>query len=537
MIQPPNSSPRHWIKIRQELYEQVQNHVQGLLGANSSGLSRYQSAYEKEFRRSWKVSSREDLLKAIGKARIIWIGDFHALRQSQKAQLRILKSISNSGQLLIGLECIQARHQRFLDRFIQGKMTERDFLKSVEWKKNWGFPWDYYKPLFRWAQKNRVRVFGLNLKTNEKTAKTLKDRDRFSGRKIIEIMQKFPDHQLFVVYGDLHLAEPHLPAVVKKKIPEDRFLFIYQNPERIYFQLLRKEIEHQVDVVRLSVNRFCLLNVPPWVKWQNYLLYLEEHYDQGVDEDLDLTDYVARYVKVISQDLGLPVSLDHFSIATANDRGVWAQLAGDLSRAELDLMEAWIESGRSFFVPSRGVGYLGRPTVNSAAQLAMAIVFATASGQKRLPLKMPDDFVALIWLEAVQYFGSKLINPKRKTDTLNDIKATLQAHSPEDGGKESLQLALSQKMSELLYLSGSRRQKDMSRPRRKKSYLEAARILGGILGEKLHHAYRRKLFSKNSLLGLLRKSIDSDQFGNIYWEMIEVIESFPEPFQSKKEKL
>lgn len=532
-----SSTARNWIRLRHDLFEQVQSHVKALLGESSAGLAKYQREYEKEFRKSWKVSSREALLEAIEKARIIWMGDFHALQQSQKAQLRVLKAAAHKDRWMIGMECIEARHQKALDSYMAGKMSERDFLKAIEWKRNWGFPWDHYRPIFRWAQKNKIRVFGLNLKTRDRAAKALKERDRFSGQKILEIARKFPQKKLFVIYGDLHLAPRHLPQIVKKEISENKFLYLYQNSERIYFQLLKKEIEHQVDVVKLSANSFCLLSVPPWVKWQNYLLYLESHYDRGVDEELDLMDYVAGYMKVIGHDLGIPVKTDHFSVLTASDRAGWQKIQSEMTERELEMLESWVEDGRSFFIPKTRIGFLGRPSVNSAAQLAMAIVFADHSHQKRLPLQMPQDFSRLIWMEAVQYLGSKLINPKRKTDTLNDIKATLQARSPLDRGKEALQLALNQKMLELLHLSGGRKGRELPKPRKKKAYQEAARILGGMLGEKLYHAYRRKLLSKTTLNSLLKKSLDSDEFSNIYLEILELIESFPEPFQSKAEKM
>jgi hypothetical protein len=534
---PSTSSSRSWVRLRQDLFEQVQSHVKALLGNSSKGFAKYQHEYDKEMRRSWKASTREALLNAVTQAQIIWMGDFHALQQSQKAQLRVLKGLKNTQNVLIGVECVEARHQKPLDRYLQGKLSERDFLKTIEWKKSWGFPWEYYKPIFRWAQKNKVRMFGLNLRTEEHSLKALKERDQFSGQKIIEISKKFPTHQLFVIYGDLHLAENHLPKVVQKSLPTSRFLYIFQNSERIYFQLLKKEIEDHVDVVKLAHNRFCLLSVPPWVKWQNYLLYLEQHYDQSFDQELDLTDYVARYVKVIGEDLGIPVRTDHFTIVTASDRMIWEKFQSGMSAKELEMIQHWIECGRSFFLPVSGVGYLGRASVNSAAQLAMAIVFAGWCQQKKIPLPGPQDFLRLIWLEAVQYFGSKLINPKRKTDTLNDIRAILQARNPVDQGKEALQLALSQKMQELLYFSGNPRQKEAVRPRKKKAYPEAARILGGILGEKLYYGYRKKMLSRESLRALLQKPVDSEEFANIYWEIIEVIESFPEPFQSKTEKM
>jgi hypothetical protein len=175
--------------------------------------------------------------------------------------------------------------------------------------------------------------------------------------------------------------------------------------------------------------------------------------------------------------------------------------------------------------------------VNSAAELAMAVVVAEISGQKKRPYRVPENFPGMIWQEAVQYFGSKLINPKRKTDTLGDIKAALASRHPGDQGREALQLALSQKMMELLFLSGSRRSTELSRTRGLRSSIEAARILGGILGEKMFHAYREQTLSKSVILGLLKKNPEAPNFSKVYWEMLELIENLPEPFQSKTEKL
>lgn len=529
-----------WIRLRQDLYDQVQNHVKALLGPASEGLARYQREYDNEFRKAWKPAPREQLLKDVEEAPFVLMGDFHALQQSQKAHLRIIKALSLKKERILCLECVEARHQRHLDRFIAGKMSEREFLKAVEWKRNWGFPWEHYKPLFRLAMKQKIRVFGINSKSQDHSALALKARDQFSAQKIAEIHRRYPGHQLLIIYGDLHLAAHHLPQKLKKilgKKVESQMLFVFQNSERIYFQMLKKEIEHQVDVVKLSKRHYCLQNVPPWVKWQNYLLYLEQQYDQSFDDEIDFTDYIAKYVQVISNDLGIPNKVDHFSVFSAADRGVWAQIQKGLKPSEILFLKSWIEDGRSFYLAPSSIGYLARGSVNSAAQLAMAIVASSLSQQKKIPHQLPQDFSKLIWMEAVQYFGSKLINPKRKSDTLTDIKAALTARSPMDKGREALQLALSQKMLELLHLSGSKRDKELARSRSLKAYQEAARILGGMLGEKLYFAVRKKMLSKTSLISLLKKPLDAENFQNIYWEILEVVENFPEPFQSKTEKM
>lgn len=530
-----------WVQIRKDLFQQIESQVRHLLGEESKGLAQYRREFEKEFRRSWKVSNKDQLVQAIEKADIIYLADFHALQQSQKAQLRILKALPAKMPLILGVEFLEARHQKQIDLYLRGRLTDREFLKAIEWKKNWGFPWDHYKPILKWAQRQKVRVYGLNHLSFEKSSRTLHERDQFSAAKIAEIKNKFPDHLLCVIYGDLHLAQRHLPSQVmeqmkaKKKNLKD--VYIYQNAERIYFQLLEKGSELEVDVVKLAKNKFCLMSVPPWVKWQNYLIYLEENFDLEMDDELDLTDSVAKFVSIIAEDLGVKVPVDHFSVSGPGESRFWHELQEKLSEESLALCEVLIETGRSFYWPETGIAYLARNSVNSAAELATAVVFSEISGQKRRPYKIPQEFSAMIWLEAVQYFGSKLINPKRKTDTLNDIKAALASRLPSDQGREALQLALSQKMMELLFLSGGRKQTELVRPRSLRSYMEAARILGGILGEKMFHAYRERTLSKSTILGLLKKNPENSHFSQVYWEILELIENLPEPFQSKNEKL
>jgi len=530
-----------WVQIRKDLFQQVESQVRHLLGEESKGLSQYRREFEKEFRKKWKVSSKNQLMAAIAGAQIVYIGDFHALQQSQRAQLRILKALPSKTEAILAVEFLEARHQKHIDQYLQGRLSDREFLKAIEWKKNWGFPWEHYKPLLKWAQKNKIKVYGLNFLSHEKSAITLKKRDQFAANRIAEIQKKYSNHTVFVIFGDLHLAPPHLPAqVAKQRAPKGKALrevFVFQNIERVYFQLLEKGSELEVDVVRWAGNKFCLMSVPPWVKWQNYLIYLEENFDKEIDDELDLTDSVAKYVNVIADDLGVKVSVNHFTVSGPGERKFWDELQAKLPDESLKFCEGLIEVGRSFYWPELGLAYLARNSVNSAAELAMAIVFAEISRQKSRPSKVPQDFVAMIWQEAVQYFGSKLINPKRKTDTFNDIKAALSSRHPGDQGREALQLALNQKMMELLFLSGSRRQTELLRQRGLRSYMEAARILGGILGEKMFHAYRQKTLSKATVLGLLKKNPESSQFSQIYWEILEVIENLPEPFQSKTEKL
>lgn len=531
-----------WLRIRKDLSRQTESEVWHRLGKETVDLKNYRAEYDTEFNKKWQVSDKDELLQHLLNARLILLGDFHALQQSQKAHLRVLKQMPDPSKIVLGLECFEAADQAHLDRYFQGRGSEREFLKAVQWQKKWGFPWENYKPLIRWAQKNKVKVYGLNRAVKQSSARGLKQRDQFAAQKISEILKNHAQHTCFVVYGDLHLAQAHLPAEILKLQGHgfrNEIVRIFQNAEKIYFQLLNRELESSVDLVKFSRRDFCLMSVPPWVKWQNYLLYLEKSHDvdlQDEDDILDYTDYVGRYVRIISEELGAGTGADELSVYTAQDPLFWEKLQDRFSSSELKWLQSFIEDGISFYIPELKIGYLARTSVNHASSLAMQFVHAQLSGRTRLTLKMPDDFLRQIWIEGVTYFGSKMINHKRKTDTVFDLKASLASRHQQDQGKDAMMLALAQKMHELMVISGRSRAQTY-KPRRRWSYQQAAALLGGMLGERLYNGYRKKVMKTETVLSLVKKPVDYEKFELLYYELLEVIEALPAPFRSKTEKL
>lgn len=530
-----------WIRIRQELYQQLQKHVQLLLGAEPADLRRYREDFEREFQKAWRPSTRDVLFQEVATSDIVLLADFHALAQSQRSQLRILKGLPKGLGLSLAVEFFEARHQPLIDRFMAGETTEKDFLKQIEWSRRWGFPFEHYRPLIRYAQKHRIPVYGINRHFSEKSGRTLKLRDDFAAEKILEIRRADPARKVLVVYGDLHLASNHLPKSIEKRRARKeilRVLSVFQNNEKIYFRLLEKEQELSVDVVRLSRDQFCVISIAPWVKWQNYLLFLEKHLDKELaGESVEYTDHVSRFVKVIATDFNLKIEEGSFSVYTPDDDSFWGQLEGRYSGKELKTFRDLVLEAKSFYVPELQLGFLARPSVNHAAQLAMSIIHAQISGWRAFPQATPEDFLKMIWLEAVQYFGSKLINPKRKTDTIQDLRAALASRSPLDMGEEALKIALHQRMKEVLFLTGQNSKLTPARPRRTASYREAARLLGGMLGEKLYTGFRKKLMSTDAVLRLFRRSVDGPGFTEFYFELLEIVEGLPEAFLSKSEKM
>lgn len=527
-----------WIRARKTLLKQVKSEVARRLGEEPSDLREYRLRYEREFRRKWHVSAKTELLAAIDVADIVYGGDFHASSQSQRTHLRILRSLQGDRPVILALECFPRSVQKWLDRYIDGEIGLDELKTHSRWSRAWGFPWEHYRPLFELARKRRFRLLALNEPLKSRSQFDLETRDANAAEVISHHYLQSSGALLYVIFGDLHLAEEHLPRQVAKRLKRPdrlRQVVVHLNSEKIYFQLASRGLEHQVDVVRLGPGRFCVMSSPPWVQWQSYLFFLErtDDHDRDLDEksddagEFDPTDQVAALVRLVARDFGVRAKLDNLAVYSGEDSRVWRALERSLKPSERAVARAWLASGRSFYLPESGTAYLGRTSVNHAAALAGQYLHAELSGRRRPLWKMPGDFSALIWIEATAYFVSKLVNHHRRAETLADLRAQLAIASPSDQGREAMRLALDRLMSETIRVRQGRKRELLVRPRQKSSYFEAARVLGGMMGERLYMAYRSRKLSKKDLILLLGRDVTHRSFERVYEDILRRLNRVP----------
>ncbi|MGZ3691037.1 MAG: ChaN family lipoprotein, partial [Pseudobdellovibrio sp.] len=462
-------------------------------------------------------------------------GDFHVQKQSSRGFLRIIRKIKTP--FVIALECLRVTDQPAIESFLSGELSEKDFLSKVAWKKNWGFPWDNYKAIFKWAQLNKVKIYGVN---SGKANLTLYERDDFSAKAIKEIYQKNKNTKIFVQYGDLHLASSHLPKSIKQLIVKINLCTVYQSPEILYFKIMEKQKELSTDVVKLSPDIWALNGLPPWIKWQDYLLHLESGFDKRVRvSEVDPTDTVASTVHFLAQSFGLDTKTDSLSIYSADDDNFFNVIGSCSPQLRKKIIEN-VQEGISFYIPELECGYLARYTVNHITRVAAQFIYYKEGSFSKTIIDPKKDFYKLIWLESIIYFFAKVKNPKRKTDTLQDIRSALQKEQFDDRGKEALMLSLTQKLTELQFLSQGKYKVNQSEEfakYSKKSFVISSQIIGGIIGEKLFYAFSKRMIKLPLNKTLIFKNLNTSSFQKVYFESLELIESWPISFNSKYDKL
>ncbi len=106
-----------------------------------------------------------DVIEGATGKKIVYIGEYHDRFSNHNVELEIIKSFSQKGmKVAVGMEMFQRPFQKTLDEYIAGAIDEREFLKSTEYFKRWGFDYNLYKPILDFVRAEKIPVVALNLR-------------------------------------------------------------------------------------------------------------------------------------------------------------------------------------------------------------------------------------------------------------------------------------------------------------------------------------------------------------------------------------
>lgn len=109
---------------------------------------------------------QQEILRELVKADVVYLGETHNHPEDHKAQLEILQALyQQNPKIAIAMEMFQRPYQGVLDNFLAGKITEAQLVEQSEYNERWGFPWDYYAPLLRFAKIHQLPVLASNTPT------------------------------------------------------------------------------------------------------------------------------------------------------------------------------------------------------------------------------------------------------------------------------------------------------------------------------------------------------------------------------------
>ena len=172
------------------------------------------------YRRFRRVTTAQAVIDRAAKADIVYFGDYHPLESSQDWALRFMRDLAARGRkVVLALEMLYVHQQEHLDRWMQGSMTEEEFLETIDYRSEWGFSWSSFRRLFELAKDPFIPIFGIDSGPREHL-RYIRRRDRLAARRIATIRRFFPGHVILVVIGESHLASRHLPSAVRSAVGE-----------------------------------------------------------------------------------------------------------------------------------------------------------------------------------------------------------------------------------------------------------------------------------------------------------------------------
>lgn len=427
----PGSARVELLALHRRIWEENKRRIDSSTIDDTGELRRYRGAYTRACSTWREVSSFGVMADAASRANVVYVGDYHTSKQSQKVFLKLAKRLHDAGRpVVLALELLQKKQQAAVGRFLAGETGEAAFLEGIRFRKNWPFDnWENFRPIFEFARETGTHVAGIDAKIGGPNSLSL--RDAFAGEVIAKAIASNPGATVLVLIGDLHIAPSHLPAAVDRALaaaaePRSKPVFVYQNSERIYWKLAAAGLERSAEVVRVAGNSFCVMNTPPIILQQTYLNWLEREEDV-----LDYADARTEFLTLLKRIAGflrlpLPPEAEEVEVYTCGDLSFLHRLRARrvFREHEIEEIKRQIRSAESYFIPRSKMVYLANLSTNHAAEEASHYLKILCAPEE-LPTERSAAFYANALHEAVGFFGSKIINDRRKTPHEAEFKRLL----------------------------------------------------------------------------------------------------------------
>ncbi len=445
------SGQKRALRIQRKIFKSLQKEVEFLLGRTPASIKKYERENQQDFRNSYQslqAIQKSDLIETIRTADVTLIADFHTFEQAQKTALRLAREAVQENELwYLGLELVPSHLQDFLDQFQKDKISTEEFHQAIAYSDEWGFPWSNYAPLFEWAKKTGVKMIALNrprlFESQTYLGDDLHQRDLWAAGIITDLF--YADDlqnrkpRMVVLYGELHVGNSHLPKRIKQisKAFLRRALstvVIHQNENRLYWKLAEEGSEISTAITKLKKNTYCVFSSTPWTKLQSLVNWAEGGHAEHIHEEMDDLGLISNYGKIISEFFKIPnCSYETLSTHRIDQPRFLDQLEckSEWTTEEQSLIRSLVNQNQRFYLQNPGLGFLGTSSSNGLAEIAAIHLYRSREHSSpslaQFFKRTPEYFYHHLIDGIFGFFGSLILNPKRKCDLVVDHLQRIEA--------------------------------------------------------------------------------------------------------------
>jgi hypothetical protein len=489
------------IALHQQLFRRQRRLIESSTGPERAELIRYRRRYRRNVRSFERVVSYDEVLREALAHDLVYVGDYHTLRQAQRSYLKLAERLCDRGRApVLALEFVQGRYQSAVDAHLAGRLSEAEFLVAIRYHQHQAFDvWPNFRPIFELARRRGLRVLAIDRPAGG--PRSLHERDAFAARALAKGWR--PGDLALILIGELHIAPPHLPAAVDRELAGGgrtaKSLLLYQNCEEIYWALERRGQEHAVEAVRIGKEALCLVNSSPLVCQQSYLDWVEATREGEQLEVYAPAHHFREAALLLGRFLGvdLEAALDSVHIHAAGDLSFITALrrSGRIGVKESRAITRRVLARESFCLPRANAVYLATSSVNHATEVAAEYLWHLCAEDEGDERGLVDSFYARTLEQALGFFGSKVLNPRRKCRHAPQLQRQLS-----EGTSKERQVAA-------YVLAHQRLEHGRRAPEVRAAYAlrdpevwgATTRALGQILGDKLYYAMLRGHIAKSEI--------------------------------------
>jgi uncharacterized iron-regulated protein len=152
-------------------------------------------------------------LQELARVRVVYLAETHDRPSDHQAQLEIIQALHVlHPKLVIGMEMFQRPYQSALNGYLAGQLTETELQQRSQYAKRWGYSWEFYAPVLRFAKAQQLPVIALNVPTEvtRKVARTglegltVADRQWIPPRSAIVLGPESYRQRMQAIYQEMH---------------------------------------------------------------------------------------------------------------------------------------------------------------------------------------------------------------------------------------------------------------------------------------------------------------------------------------------
>ncbi len=177
---------------------------------------------------------------------VIIVPEYHTDMGYHQKQLNVIKEYYRyNNKIIIAMEMFQQPFQTYIDRYINGEITEEEFLEKTEYKKRWGYNFKYYKDILNYAKENKIPVYALNI-PNE-TLKEIREKgiENISSPYLPKPLPKYTDEEIKIIE---EVLKEHKNIKDKKTFYDIQLAWDYSMAYKLY-SLVKESRDKKVIVL------------------------------------------------------------------------------------------------------------------------------------------------------------------------------------------------------------------------------------------------------------------------------------------------